>query len=56
MKPERHTLWHIWRWPLVFGLLSSLGLLAGLLGDGWLDLVSWLSLGLVAVVCCLAFK
>ncbi|CAM5567983.1 hypothetical protein SSTU70S_05420 [Stutzerimonas stutzeri] len=31
----------IWRWPLVIGLLSLLGLLAGLVSDGVGDWLSW---------------
>jgi hypothetical protein len=30
--------------PIVVGVLSIVGLVAALLGDGWWDVVSWLSL------------
>lgn len=41
-----HTTWQIFRWPLAVAILSLVGLLSALIGDGWNDLVSWLALGL----------
>lgn len=35
---------NLWFWPGVYGAASTAGLLAALLGDGWLDAVSWLAL------------
>jgi branched-subunit amino acid transport protein AzlD len=32
--------------PVAIGALSTVGLLAALIGDGWWDAVSWLSLAL----------
>ena len=50
----RRGLWMIFRWPLLLAVLSFLGLLSALIGDGFYDLLSWLSLAvpllLVAVV------
>lgn len=40
----------IFAWPLVIGLLGALGLFAALLGDGAWDALSWLGLGLPAVL------
>lgn len=31
---------NIWRWPLWIGLATAAGLVLGLLGDGWEDLVA----------------
>jgi hypothetical protein len=40
------TLGQIFAAPIVIGVLSIVGLLAALIGDGWWDAVSWLSLTL----------
>ncbi|HVL01326.1 MAG TPA: hypothetical protein VM553_16025 [Dongiaceae bacterium] len=45
MKVERRTLWQIFRVPLVLGLLSLLGLISALVGDGGYDVLSWVTLG-----------
>lgn len=37
--------WNIFRWPVCVGIVSLVGLIAALLGDGWLDLLSWCCLG-----------
>ncbi|MES2821414.1 MAG: hypothetical protein V4812_20765 [Pseudomonadota bacterium] len=38
--------------PLVIGLLSLLGLLSALFGDGWWDAAAWLGLGIPALLGC----
>jgi hypothetical protein len=43
---NHRTLGQIFAAPMVVGALSIVGLLAALIGDGWLDAVSWLSLTL----------
>lgn len=35
-----------WRWPTWLGLATAAGLIAALLTDGWVDLLSALALGL----------
>ncbi|EIK54981.1 hypothetical protein YO5_19497 [Stutzerimonas stutzeri TS44] len=40
----------IWRWPLMIGLLSLLGLLAGLVSDGTGDWLSWAALSLPVAI------
>ncbi|NHW00579.1 hypothetical protein [Stutzerimonas degradans] len=40
----------IWRWPLALGLLSLLGLLAGLVSDGIGDWLSWATLSLPVAI------
>lgn len=35
---------NIWRWPLVIGVLSCVGLLSALFYDDWGDWLSWLAL------------
>lgn len=42
--------WEIFFWPLVLNIIGLLGLIAALLGDGWLDLLSWLCLGAAVVL------
>ena len=34
-----------WPVPIALGVLSIVGLLAALTGDGWRDALSWLALG-----------
>lgn len=34
-----------WRWPIVLGVASAVGLLSALLGDAVWDALSWLGLG-----------
>jgi hypothetical protein len=41
---------HVWRAPVAIGVASSVGLVAGLVADGWGDVVSWIGLGLPLVV------
>ena len=35
----------IFFWPLIVNGICLLGLVAALIGDGWLDLLSWVCLG-----------
>ena len=44
------TFWHIWTIPLVLGTLSLFGLLAGLIGDGLLDALAWVSLAIPLLI------
>jgi hypothetical protein len=42
---------HIFAVPALLALLSLVGLIAALTGDGWRDLASWVALGIpVAVI------
>jgi hypothetical protein len=43
---NHRTLGQIFAAPIFVGALSIVGLLAALVGDGWWDAVSWLSLTL----------
>ena len=42
----RRGLWMIFRWPLLIGLLSAIGLVSALLDDGLCDALSWFCLGI----------
>lgn len=48
--------WQIFRWPLLMALANTIGLVAALVGDGWYDLLSWLTLGLTLVVMVAAWR
>lgn len=43
---------NIWRWPLLLGVASAIGLVSALIGDGAYDVLSWclLALPLAAIV------
>ncbi len=50
-SPRRQTLWRIFVIPLVLGVLSTVGLVSALVGDGVWDGVSWLTLGIPILLC-----
>jgi len=43
---NHRTLRQIFAMPILIGILSTVGLLAALVGDGWWDGLSWASLSL----------
>lgn len=43
---NHRTLGQIFALPILIGILSTTGLVAALVGDGWWDRLSWLSLSL----------
>ncbi len=47
---RRRSLGEIFAIPLALGLISGIGLVAALIGDGPLDWLSWASLGAPVVV------
>lgn len=46
----------VWAAPLVLGALGGVGLVAALIGDGMLDTVSWLALGVHVLVILWAWR
>ncbi len=48
--------WQIFRWPLVMALANLIGLVAALFGDGWYDIISWVTLGLTLAVIVAAWR
>ncbi|MFD1143305.1 hypothetical protein ACFQ4C_19410 [Larkinella insperata] len=44
------SFWRVWTVPIILAILSLVGLIAALVGDGLLDFVSWLTLGIPLVV------
>lgn len=50
-RRERQSLWHIFRWPVLLGFSSAIGLVSALVGDGVWDALSWATLAApVAVI------
>ena len=54
-RPQR-SWWRIFRWPLAMALANAVGLVAALVGDGWWDLVSWITLGATVAVMVAAWR
>ncbi|WP_455922048.1 hypothetical protein [Pseudomonas putida] len=50
MSRKRSRFWPMFGAPLVIGLLGAAGLFAALLGDGAWDWLSWIGLGIPALV------
>jgi hypothetical protein len=42
--------WRVWAMPLLLGVLTAAGLVAGLLGDGWWDALAVAGLGIPVAV------
>jgi len=40
----------LWGWPLLLGLVTAIGLISALVGDGAYDMLSWLGLGMPVAV------
>jgi hypothetical protein len=53
---RRHSLWRVFAMPLVIALLSSIGLVSALTGDGIGDVIAWLTLAVPVVVTVWAMK
>ncbi|MBN8753957.1 MULTISPECIES: hypothetical protein [Variovorax] len=52
MKHQQHSFWRMWGWPIVLGLLTTLGLISALFSDGGFgDIVAWIALSVPVVVC-----
>lgn len=50
LKSKRvRTTGEIFFWPLIINVICLVGVLAALIGDGWWDIMSWLTLGVPAV-------
>ncbi|MCH7417631.1 MULTISPECIES: DUF4175 domain-containing protein [Pseudomonas] len=50
MSHQSQTTGRIFAWPSVIAALSAAGLFAALLGDGAWDVLSWLGLGVPALL------
>ena len=47
---RRGSFRHIFGVPTVLAIISLVGLIAALVGDGWLDFLSWATLGIPIAV------
>jgi hypothetical protein len=47
----RQSGWQLWGWPAGLAVLSIVGLVAALVDDGFWDALSWIALGIPAVLC-----
>jgi hypothetical protein len=54
MSRLRQTIGDIFRWPLLLGALTAIGLASALFGDGGWDTLSWMTLAIPLAV--LAWK
>lgn len=50
MKGDSRSLWAVFRWPAVLAVISIVGLLAALLGDGAWDAMSWIALAIPVAI------
>lgn len=55
-KAPRHGLRTIFAMPLAIAILSSVGLVSALMGDGWQDAISWLGLAVPVLIVGWAMK
>ena len=46
----KRNVWRVFRWPLALAVLSLVGLVSALVGDGPWDALSWFALGIPLVV------
>ncbi|MCK9504832.1 MAG: hypothetical protein M0Q95_11700 [Porticoccaceae bacterium] len=50
MNTNGRTLWQIFAVPFWVGVISFIGLIAALVGDGVFDGISWLALGIPIIL------
>lgn len=55
-KGHKHGLRTIFAMPLAIAILSSVGLVSALMGDGWRDMISWLGLAMPILIVGWAMK
>ena len=46
---KHYSLWQVFRWPLLIGVASAIGLVSALVADGVWDALSWALLALPLV-------
>jgi hypothetical protein len=58
MRRARQSLRQIFAVPVLLAVLTAIGLLSALTGDGWRDALSWLTLAgpLLAVIWAMGFR
>lgn len=50
MKARHSSTWRVFAQPMWIGLLTAAGLFAALLGDGGWDTLSWIGMGIPAIL------
>ncbi|PIF76896.1 hypothetical protein CLU95_4065 [Variovorax sp. 54] len=51
-KAPHQSFWRMWGWPIVLGVLTTIGLITALFSDGGIgDMVAWVGLGIPVLVC-----
>ncbi|MDQ0069796.1 hypothetical protein J2W34_001570 [Variovorax boronicumulans] len=51
-KTPHQSFWRMWGWPIVLGVLTTIGLISALFSDGGFgDMLAWVALGIPVVVC-----
>jgi len=48
--------WKIWKWPVIVNLIATIGIAVALLGDYWLDGLSWVCLGSTVIYMIYAYQ
>jgi hypothetical protein len=43
---HKRRLNRVWTWPMAIALVTAVGLISALLGDGWADAGAWVGMGL----------
>ena len=56
VRTSSQSNWQIYRWPLLVNAIGLVGLGAALLGDHWLDYLSWLCLGGTVLLMAMAYR
>lgn len=46
----------LWFWPIVIALLTAMGLVLGLVSDGWGDVIAWVGLATPITAAMLSFR
>lgn len=47
--------WKVFGVPIAIAVTSGIGLVAGLIGDGWLDVLAWIGLAIPVAACAWPF-
>ncbi len=51
-KAPHQSFLRMWGWPIVLGVLTTIGLITALFSDGGIgDMVAWVGLGIPVLVC-----
>lgn len=55
-QPRPRSLWAVFAAPIAITIVSAIGLIAALTGDGWRDALSWLALSVPVAAVAWAMK